>query len=274
MRVLTITRALDIMSALIELQPDLVLMDIYMPECSGLELARVIRQQEAYVSLPIVYLSSERDVDKQYEAMSLGGDDFLTKPIEDHRLVRAVRNRAARSRLLHSLVSRDSLTGLLKHTKIKEALETELSRARRQGTPLSYVMLDIDHFKAVNDQYGHLAGDRVIRSLAHLLRQRLRKSDLIGRYGGEEFAVIMPDTSLAQAARVMDDVRAAFSRLRHQWLEQQIRCSFSAGVACFPDHESAEGLAAAADEALYLAKGSGRDRVAGDTADGQRRMPR
>lgn len=261
MEVRTAISADQVMPALVELQPDLILMDLYMPDCSGTELARVIRQQDAYVSLPIVFLSSETDLDKQFDAMSLGGDDFLTKPIRDDHLIKAVRNRAVRSRLIHSLMARDSLTGLLKHTKIKESLAVELSRAERQHARLSYVMLDIDHFKRVNDEYGHLAGDRVIKSIAHLLRQRLRKSDIIGRYGGEEFAVIMPDTRKGEAAKVIDSVRIGFSMIHHTWHEEQIRCTFSAGVAEFPEYTDADQLTHAADAALYKAKEAGRNRV-------------
>ncbi len=264
MQVTSVTDAMKIMPALVELQPDLVLMDLYMPECSGTELARVIRQQEAYVSMPIVFLSSETDMDKQFEAMSLGGDDFFTKPIVDSHLIKAVCNRAARSRKLHSLMARDSLTGLLKHTKITEALRMELSRARRQGLPLSFVMLDIDHFKRVNDTYGHLAGDHILKSLAYLLRQRLRKSDIIGRYGGEEFAIVMPDTDMAVAARVIDAVRDGFANIVHHWNGVEIRCSFSVGVAGSDHYSEADDLVNAADNALYDAKDAGRNRVSVD----------
>ncbi len=261
MNVATVTRSMEIMPAMVDLNPDLILMDLYMPDCSGTELARVIRQQDAYVSLPIMFLSSETNLDKQFEAMSLGGDDFLTKPIKDTHLIKAVSNRAARSRLIHSLMARDSLTGLLKHTKIKEALEVEISRSRRQGTPLSFVMLDIDHFKRVNDSYGHLAGDRVIKSLGHLLRQRLRKTDIIGRYGGEEFAVIMPDTDEDEALKVIDSVRVGFSMIRHTWFEEQIACTFSAGIASARDFPEVNELNKAADDVLYRAKGAGRNQV-------------
>lgn len=257
----SVSDPLEVMPRLAELKPDLVLMDLYMPACNGAELARVIRQQPAYVSLPIVFLSSERDHDKQFAAMSLGGDDFLTKPIDDRYLVKALSNRAARSRLLHSLISRDSLTGLLKHTRIKEVLEAEVSRARRNGSSLTFAMLDIDHFKQVNDRYGHLAGDHIIKSLSHLLRQRLRKSDVVGRYGGEEFAVIMPDTQEAEARRVLDSIRKGFARIRHHWHDVAIHCSFSGGVAELRGYPDGESLTRAADEALYRAKEAGRDRI-------------
>ncbi|MEI6415331.1 MAG: response regulator, partial [Pseudomonadota bacterium] len=172
--------------------PELILMDLYMPGYSGQELAAVIRQHDEWIGLPIVYLSAETDRDKQLQAMKRGADDFLTKPISDAQLVAAVRVRTARSRQLADLMTKDSLTGLLKHARIKETLAVELARARRNGTLLSVAMIDIDYFKKVNDTYGHATGDRVIVALAHLLKQRLRKTDGIGRYGGEEFVAILP----------------------------------------------------------------------------------
>jgi PleD family two-component response regulator len=160
-----VSQPLQVMNSLIEFMPDLILMDMYMPDCSGLELAAVIRQLEAYVSIPIVFLSMENDLDRQLEAIQIGGDQFLTKPIQPAQLVTAITSRVKRSQILRSLMVRDSLTGLLKHTVLKERLQVELARARRQSTHLSFAMIDIDHFKSINDTYGHITGDRVIKSL-------------------------------------------------------------------------------------------------------------
>lgn len=252
---------LHIMQPLVEFRPDLILMDIYMPTCSGLELAAVIRQLEAYVSIPIVYLSTETNVDKQLTAMSLGGDDFLIKPIHPDHLIKAVASRAQRSRILRSFMVRDSLTGLLNHTKTKEQLAIELSRAQRQSTPLTFAMIDIDHFKSVNDSYGHTVGDRVIKSLARLLQQRLRKTDCIGRYGGEEFAVILPCTDAVAARIVLDELRNGFAQIRHQFTGKEFSVTFSCGLATYPDYVDSASLSDAADRALYTAKSLGRNQV-------------
>jgi diguanylate cyclase (GGDEF)-like protein len=189
------------MAELADFQPDLIILDMYMPACTGTELAKVIRHNDRYVSVPIIYLSAEDDLDKQLDAMSEGGDDFLTKPIKPRHLITTVRNRAARARNLKARMVRDSLTGLYNHTHILQLLEDCSFRARRENKPLSFAMLDIDHFKRVNDSHGHPMGDRVIKSLALFLKQRLRKTDFIGRYGGEEFAIVMPDTDLEAATR-------------------------------------------------------------------------
>ena len=144
-----------------------------MPGCSGLELAQVIRQQRAYDAIPLVFLSSENCPEKQLAAIGLGGDAFLTKPVSDHQLIASITSRAERSRMVRSLMVRDSLTGLFNHAHIKEQLSLEASRAARAGANFSFVMLDIDHFKQVNDSYGHPTGDRVIQSLSQMLMHQL-----------------------------------------------------------------------------------------------------
>lgn len=260
-QVQVVTNPLEVLNVLSAFNPELILMDMYMPECSGLELAAVIRQQESYVGIPIVFLSAERNTDKQLQAMSLGGDDFLTKPIEVQHLISSVRSRVERSRKLRSYMVRDSLTGLFNHTKTKEFLEQEISRAKRQSSQLVFAMIDIDKFKQVNDQYGHPTGDGVIKSLARLLRQRLRKSDIIGRYGGEEFAVILVDTSLSAAEKVLNDVRESFSQISQAGEKTVFHSSFSCGLASYPSFASADALNEAADQALYRAKQAGRNCV-------------
>ena len=183
--------------------------------CNGMELAEVIRQLDAFVGIPIVFLSAESDLDKQLFAMGLGADDFLTKPIQPQHLISSVTNRISRSLILRSFMVRDSLTGLLNHTAIKDQLAREVAQTKRRVAPLAFAMVDIDHFKQVNDTYGHPAGDRVIKSLSRLLKQRLREADMVGRYGGEEFAVILSNTDGATAVKVLDSIRKDFSQLRH-----------------------------------------------------------
>lgn len=257
-----VTDPLHVLQPLTEFRPDLILMDMYMPSCNGLELAAVIRQLESCVSIPIVFLSTETNLDKQLTAMSLvGGDDFLMKPIHPDHLIRSVMSRAQRSRVLRSFMIKDSLTGLLNHTKTKEQLAIEITRAQRQNVNLAFAMIDIDNFKAVNDTYGHPIGDRVIKSLARLLQQRLRKTDCIGRYGGEEFAVILPDTDGPAAFQVLDELRSGFAQIRHQFSGREFAVTFSCGVAVFPDYGDIAKLSDAADRALYVAKSQGRNQV-------------
>ncbi len=252
---------LKTLEALNEHPPELILLDMNMPGASGEEIAKVIRQQEAYLSIPIVFLSAESDVGRQREAMSLGGDEFLHKPIEPEHLISAVKSRVIRYRSLRALMVRDSLTGLLNHTSFKERLRAEVARAKRQGKPLSVALLDIDLFKKVNDTYGHPAGDRVIKSLSRLLKQRLRGADLIGRYGGEEFAVALPDTPIEGALRALDNIRESFAAIVQHAGDKTFQVSLSAGVSQYTAASDGESLIQAADEALYVAKHEGRNQV-------------
>lgn len=256
-----VTDPLLTLEALVDHAPELILLDMHMPGASGEELARVIRQQDAYLSIPIVFLSAESDLDRQRQAMSLGGDEFLQKPIQPEHLISAVKSRIIRYRALRALMVRDSLTGLLNHTSFKERLRAEVARARRQARPLCVALIDIDHFKKVNDTYGHPAGDRVIKNLARLLKQRLRGADVIGRYGGEEFALALPDTALDAARITLDNIRARFEAIEHLAGERGFHVTLSAGLAACQADSDGEQLIQHADEALYAAKHGGRNRV-------------
>lgn len=261
-----VTNPMQVLDKLDEFGPELILMDLYMPQCSGQELAVVVRQQESYATIPIVFLSGEIDIDKQLVAMRSGGDDFLTKPIKPQHLIASVRSRVKRFRLLRSRMVRDSMTGLLNHTTTHEFLENEVARAKRDKSNLSVAALDIDHFKAVNDTHGHGVGDLVIKSLSRLLKQRLRSNDIIGRMGGEEFAAVLSGTSLEQAEEIFNGIRQAFSDIEHPSGDEKFSVTVSCGIAEFPNHDTPAGLLEAADKALYQAKNSGRNRVVIDSA--------
>ncbi len=250
-----------LLEALNDFNPELILMDMYLPGCTGDELAAVIRQTDAFLSVPIVFLSVERDFDRQLSALVRGGDEFLTKPILPAQLVSVVKTRVERYRQLRMLMLHDSLTGLVNHSRLQQQLEIETARALRQGRPMVLAMIDIDHFKRVNDRFGHPVGDRVLRSLSRFLRQRLRASDVVGRYGGEEFAVILPDTALKVAVEVMDGLRSDFAAISHETDAENVSVTFSVGLAAAPRYANARELLVAADKALYQAKHEGRNRV-------------
>lgn len=250
-----------ILSVLSEFKPDLVLMDMYMPTCTGRDLSRLIRQVPEFISLPIIFLSSETDKSKQVSALRVGAEGFLTKPIQPDDLISAVAIRAERMRTLRSLMVRDSLTGLFNHTFMLQFLDTVLASARRDSGQVSFAMIDVDNFKKVNDTHGHPAGDQVLVALARLLQQRLRKSDMVGRYGGEEFAIILQDITPEEAFRVLDDLRSDFSKIQFQAADNDFSCTFSVGLASFTGAEPLDRLLELADQALYQAKNSGRNRT-------------
>ncbi len=241
-------------------QPDLILMGMYMPGFNGVEATRVLRQMPAYRSLPIVYLSSESDVGMQVEALRLGGDQFLNTPFNPVLLAAVVKTKIERFREILRSTQHDGLTGLLNHTAAKSVLQTMVGKLKSSSS-LTVAMIDIDRFKSINDTYGHPVGDQVIRGLGWLLKGRLRSSDLIGRYGGEEFLIALPEIPPAQALSVIDGVRRDFSSLPHTHANGVLHATFSAGIASYPEFGSATLLTEAADFALLEAKQSGRNRV-------------
>ena len=255
-----VTDPMQILYAMEEFQPEIIVMDMYMPGCTGTELASVIRQQPEYLRLPILFLSGEEDRDIQLSAMKQGGDDFLTKPIDPKHLIATVQNRGDRARVLNNLIVRDSLTGLYNHTHILDRLQQACRQAKEHNKPLCFAMVDIDFFKKVNDNYGHPVGDKVISALSLFLKQRLRHSDSIGRYGGEEFAVILPDTQAKDALHVMNEIREVFSQLEHSAGDTEFKVSFSCGVCSFTG-DNFDHIIKHADEALYQAKRQGRNNV-------------
>lgn len=267
MTVKTISDPMRIMDTLLEFNPDLILMDLYMPACNGVELTQVIRQMDGFSSTPIVYLASENDFNTQPEAMRLRGDDFLVKPIEPEQLVASVTSHVTQTRSLRSMMVHDGLTGLLNHSAIKDEFVREVVRSTRLNSPLSFAMVDIDFFKKINDTYGQAAGDRVIKGLSRLLKQRLRETDIVGRYGGEEFAVILNDTDAISAAKVIDEIRNVFSRLLHLSQEDEFSVSFSCGIADLAHFSDATSLSEAAEKALYQAKQRGRNKVVVNAGD-------
>lgn len=256
---------LKIMEPLIEFKPDLLLTDMYMPGCNGMELAKTIRQMGESISIPIIYLSSETDVGKQFQAMRMGGDEFLTKPISPENLIAAVAGRAGRMKIIRSFMIRDSMTGLFNHSTTKEYLEMMIAQAHRSGTEVCFAMVDVDKFKLVNDTYGHPMGDQVLITLARLLQQRLRKTDIVGRYGGEEFAIILPGCDITTAIEILDQLRESFAALRFPAANESFSSAFSCGVASLSLYKDVESICNAADSALYSAKEGGRNRVVAAT---------
>lgn len=250
-----------LLDAVVEFRPEMILMDLYLPDCTGLELAAVLRQDDRVVGVPIVFLTAETRPTSALAALEVGADDFLSKPVAPERLISVVRSRIDRARIVRSFMDRDSLTGLLNHSRTLERVEQEVSLACRRGSPFSLVLIDLDHFKHVNDVHGHVVGDRVLKSLSALLRQRLRRSDIIGRCGGEEFALLLPDTPGKDAVRVIDELRQRFSELSHATNLADLFVTFSAGVASTEEFGTSQLLWEAADAALYAAKDAGRNRA-------------
>ncbi|MCA0433270.1 MAG: diguanylate cyclase [Proteobacteria bacterium] len=240
---------------------DLILLDLEMPQVNGVDLARMIRLNRSYLSVPIVFLSAGGDIETQMLARHFGGDDFISKRTPHGQLVRLVELRVERARVLRLLIERDGLTGLVDHARFVERAAQELARCQRTASECSLIMIDIDHFKEINDTWGHQTGDLVLRRLASALVSWLRRTDIIGRYGGEEFGVLMLDTPPERAAPVIDSFRRHFSALDMTSGNATFRVTFSAGVANAREAGDVASLIAASDAALYRAKGAGRNQI-------------
>jgi diguanylate cyclase (GGDEF)-like protein len=264
-----LTEPSHILDHLARFEPDVLISDLHMPGYSGAEVAAAVRHGTRWATLPILFLSREQDLEHQIEALASGADFFLPKPILPEFLVSAAQDRADRGRILRNMTLRDPLTRLYNHTTSLDFLEREVERSRRGRTPLSIALLDIDHFKRVNDTHGHHTGDQVIKTLARLMTGRLRSSDILGRCGGEEFLAILPNTPVERAVEVVDGLRQAFHALPIETPEGITTLSFSAGICGLPGGQVEAGTAGPeardlfnlADEGLYEAKSQGRNRV-------------
>lgn len=247
---------------LAEQTPDLILMDLYISEYRGEYLVSLIRQFPQWSSIPILYLSKEFEANKIHYAMLKGADDYIAKPFDDNELIFKARNKIRRHQLLNKLISLDSLTGLLKQSVIKQTLESELERAQRLSYSISVAMIDIDYFKNINDTYGHTTGDYILSTLSSFLKQRFRKCDFIGRYGGEEFMVVLPNCTLNDAFTILENLRKDFAKLEFSSKNQHFFSSLSAGIACTTGNQKdAALLIETADKHLYEAKKAGRNKV-------------
>jgi len=246
---------------------DIIIMDLQMPNTDGIEIAKIIRQHQRHLSIPIVFLSSEEDKSIQMKARQFGGDDFLSKRADLDALVMLINLRVQRARVLRSLIELDGLTGLLNHRRFKERVGHEMARVNRTKLQFCVAMIDVDHFKKVNDTWGHPVGDQVLAILARTLVGWVRKTDVVGRYGGEEFAVLLLDTTPEAVFEVLENFRKHFAKIVFDGRPEQFSLTISIGVAGSASSKDAAGLFAEADRALYLAKNNGRDQVVLAQAD-------
>lgn len=249
-----------LMQSLFNFNPELILLDLYFPDFSGFDLAKIIRQQNNHIALPIVFLSSEKNQQQQLQALKLGGDDFLTKPISPDYLFNTIHARVKRFRKMRYFIQHDSLTELLNHSAFLSELKLAQQKSFSTSSPLSFAMLDLDNFKQINDLHGHVIGDNVLKNLAYLLKKKLRSTDLIGRYGGEEFGIVLLNTNATNNYTVINHLRHTFANILHYSNTKQFFCTFSAGICTINPKATTKEIIALADQGLYQAKTKGKNR--------------
>lgn len=253
----------------------IVIADWNMPEMDGLELCREVKRLREIHELGMVYfvlLTAHDQTSDVVRGLEAGADEYLKKPYEPQELLARIRaaerivtlqaELLAANEKLARLANNDSLTGLPNRRHVLERMNEVWSLSKRAGRPLGCILMDVDRFKRINDTHGHAAGDEVLRYVARVIREELRAYDLCGRFGGEEFLVVCPETGLADTARVAERIRAALERSPADVGGAPWQVTISAGVAeRSDDQDSPEALIAAADEQLYCAKRAGRNRV-------------
>jgi diguanylate cyclase (GGDEF)-like protein len=252
-----------ILDTMQDFPPDMLLLDVMMPGVTGFEVCRMLRQVPRWQDLPIIFLTGQTGVEARVEAFRSGGDDYLPKPVVNEELLTRVKVRLDRSRLLKERSDKDTISGLLLRRAFSEQLSGMIAEAQRQKLKFTVCLLDVDHFKKVNDTYGHLAGDRVLAGLGQLLSRRFRVDDLRGRWGGEEFILAFrreaKETMQAAVTRVLKEFRETNFRGDR---DEEFNVSFSGGLASFPDDgESVYDLLQTADRRLYVAKKNGRNQI-------------
>ena len=246
-------------------EPDLILLDQIMPEIGGPEMLTRLKALPSIANTPVIVVTAMEDRQARLTALDSGASDFIIKPLDPAEFLvrcRNMLNLAKATRLLQRLATTDELTGLWNRRHFLTRLGIETDRANRfPGRALSAAVLDIDDFKQINDQYGHAAGDMVLRQIARIAGDSVRTIDVVGRIGGEEFAIILPDTDLAGAGVLCERLRQRIEDYPIVSGTRELKVTVSGGLAEFTLGERSERLLARADEGLYRAKRAGKNRI-------------
>ena len=244
--------------------PDLILLDVQMPGKSGYEVCEELKSDSELCNIPVIFLSAADDVSEKVKGLDLGAVDYVTKPFDIFELRARVRA-ALRTKRLQDLLLMygevDSLTEIYNRRVLMERLEQEWDRSLRSNAVFSFIMIDIDKFKNVNDTYGHPVGDDVLEKVAYTLKKSIRSGDIVGRYGGEEFGIIMVNSTAKEAFVAADRYRQEIEKIVFKAKKVSFSVTASFGVADSSGKDSLDKLVSAADSAMYKAKESGRNKV-------------
>lgn len=253
--------------------PDLIISDVNMPHADGFSLVSSLRERAAFTDLPIILISATDDATRRIDGLNMGADDYLPKPLDPEELLARIRvhlRHAQRSREIIARSARDELTGVLNRGGILGVLERERERARRDGTPLAVLMVDVDDFKVINDTYGHAVGDVVLREVANSIVGAVRVNDRVGRFGGDEFFVVAPNTGLSAVEVLVQRIRGAQSGGVEVGNGGPVPISVSVGSAVDNGTMSMEELFNRADAAMYREKRLRKQRPAAHRRQAER----
>lgn len=268
------------LNAVIRTRPDLILMDVMMPVMDGFEACRRLKSDSAYRDIPLIFLSARGETDDLLRGFEVGAVDYVTKPFNRGELLARVRTHvelrrsrmaletayaelSAAHRELERAARTDPLTGLFNRREMMERIAGEIGRFHRKGTPFSVALTDIDDFKLFNDRYGHACGDRVLIAVADRMRDRVRRQDVVGRWGGEEFLVLLTDTEQEGAVAAGEKLRRAVRSATVSWGNETLSVRLTVGVSEFRNGMDADSCLREADERLYWGKAAGKNRVVG-----------
>ena len=252
---------------------DIILCDLDMPGMDGFKFLSMIKTRKELQDIPVILVTGVKDQDTKIRGLERGASDYLTKPFDPGELIarvkvqlkiKSLQDSLKKSNMaLMELSNTDPLTRLSNRRFLMKTLEKELQRCERSQKGLALIMVDVDHFKRINDSYGHQQGDVVLKTLADQMKGCLRDYDMAARFGGEEFALVLPETAIDEAVHVANRLRVAVSELRFPGEYHDIRLTISLGVATYPHNKvrTVDDLIREADRALYNAKEKGRNRV-------------
>jgi two-component system cell cycle response regulator len=245
--------------------PDLILLDVGLPDVDGFEVCRQLKEHPATRDIPIIFLTGTTSTDSKVRGLDLGAVDYVTKPFDQVELRARVRA-ALRTKRLQDILEQqsflDGLTGLWNRPYLDQRIDAELNVAQRYGRPVSLILCDIDHFKRVNDNYGHLFGDLVLQGVADSLRGHARRSDIVARYGGEEFSILLCDTGLRSGSFVAERLRSSIESRAFEAHSERLSITASFGMGSSEELDgqlTVERLIEAADAAMYASKDAGRN---------------
>lgn len=245
-----------------ESKPDLILLDIMLPDQSGIEVLNQIIGKAKKERIPVIMISAEHSKDVQLHAYALGAMDFIKKPVDIDIFLALIKNRFELKREWQESIIIDELTGAFNRKHFNQTMKLLLSDYRRSNRIFSLVLLDLDHFKSINDTYGHLTGDEVLHAFAQFVQASIRVEDVFCRYGGEEFALFLPNTAAASAVQVVERIQMQFAAKTFTAKKQDFHVTFSSGITeAASAEQSGDQLVGEADKALYASKNGGRNQT-------------